>query len=62
VSANALVNLINETVEGSLRLRLYNGSTAIIKVPGVVGEYRFSRWVVSGGGVPWLATGRLKCC
>ena len=60
VSANALVNLINETVEGSLRLRLYNGSTAIIKVPGVVGEYRFSRWVVSGGGVAMVGNGTIK--
>jgi hypothetical protein len=60
VSANALVNLINETVEGSLRLRLYNGSTAIIKVPGVVGEYRFSRWVVSGGGAAMVGNGTIK--
>jgi len=60
VSANALVNLINETVAGSLRLRLYNGSTAIIKVPGVVGEYRFSRWVVSGGGVAMVGNGTIK--
>jgi len=60
VSANALVNLINETVEGSLRLRLYNGSTAIIKVPGVVGEYRFSRWVVSGSGAAMVGNGTIK--
>jgi len=60
VSANALINLINETVEGPLRLRLYNGSTAIIKVPGVVGEYRFSRWVVSGGGVAMVGNGTIK--
>jgi len=60
VSANALVNLINETVAGSLRLRLYNGSTAIIKVPGVVGEYRFSRWVVSGSGAAMVGNGTIK--
>ncbi|MGC9227499.1 hypothetical protein [Caldivirga sp.] len=60
IYANEFIDVINKTTMDAARLKLYNGSLALIKVPEAVGDYRFSGWIINGGSVLFVGNDTVK--